>query len=395
MKPVKPIPATLSFDEAAAKTWDVAVVGAGCAGALAAHQVARRGLSVLLVDKAAFPRWKVCGCCINQRAQAALQSAGLHALLEENRALPLDKLRVAARGRSAQIPIPGYASLSRECLDAALVRSAIDAGAHFLPKTQASMGSVAEETRSLRLRTEGTEAEVVARLVLIADGLGGRLLRATDAFDSPVVSHSRIGAGALAAAAPDAYAPGTIYMACAQGGYAGLVRLEDGRLDIAAAFDAELVRREGGLPGAASFVLDQAGFPAIPGIDTLTWRGTPALTRTANRISAHRALVLGDAAGYIEPFTGEGMAWAMTSAVSVAELAPAAIEHFDTSVERAWSKTHRSIVTGRQMVCRAVAAGLRRPGLVSRSIDLLSYAPVLVSPFVRHVNAPMRLRKGD
>jgi len=394
MHSVIPIRATLALDEAAAATWDVAVVGAGCAGALAAQQVACRGLSVLLVDKAAFPRWKVCGCCINARAQTALHTTGLGTLLEGNGAVPLDTLRVAARGRSAEVPVPGYLSLSRERLDSALVQSAIDAGAHFLSKTQATMGAVTEETRSLRLRSDGGEVEVAARLVLIADGLGGRLLRATDAFDSPADAHSRIGVGAIATTAPDAYTAGTIHMACGEGGYVGLVRLEDGRLDIAAAFDAELVRREGGLPAAASSVLDQAGFPAIPGMESLTWRGTPALTRTANRLSAHRALVLGDAAGYVEPFTGEGMAWAMTSALAVAELTPAAVEHFDTSVERAWSKTHRSIVTGRQLVCRAVSAGLRRPGLVSRSVDLLSWAPVLVRPFVRHVNAPMRVRKG-
>ena len=385
---------TLSLNDAASATWDVAVVGAGCAGALAAHQVARRGLSVLLVDKAAFPRWKVCGCCINARAQTALRTAGLDTLLEANGAVPLDTLRVAARGRSAEVPVPGYTSLSRERLDAALSQSAIDAGAHFLSKTQATMGAVSEETRSLRLRSDDGEVAVAARLVLIADGLGGRLLRATDAFESPAEAHSRIGAGAIAATAPDAYTAGTIHMACGEGGYVGLVRLEDGRLDIAAAFDAELVRREGGLPAAASSVLYQAGFPAIPVMETLTWRGTPALTRTANRLSAHRALVLGDAAGYVEPFTGEGMAWAMTSAVAVAELTPAAVEHFDTSVERAWSKTHRSIVTGRQVVCRAISAGLRRPGLVYRFVHLLSWAPILAFPLIRHVNAPVRARNG-
>ncbi len=285
-------------------------------------------------------------------------------------------------------------SLSRERLDAALVQEAIEAGAHFLPKTQATMGAVTDANRSLLLRSGETEVEAVTRLVLVADGLGGRLLRATDSFDSPADEHSRIGAGAIAANVPETYAAGIIHMACSYGGYVGLVRLEDHRLDIAAAFDTELVRREGGLAGAASRVLDEAGFPGIPGINTLTWRGTPALTRTASRLSAHRALVLGDAAGYVEPFTGEGIAWALTSALAVAALTPAAVQRFDTGIERAWSKTHRSIVTRRQLVCRAVSAGLRRPGVVCRSIDLLSWAPVLVRPFVRHVNAPVRARKG-
>ena len=53
-------------------SWDVVVIGAGVAGGLAAFDCARRGLSVLLVEKRSFPRWKVCGCCFNANALAAL-----------------------------------------------------------------------------------------------------------------------------------------------------------------------------------------------------------------------------------------------------------------------------------------------------------------------------------
>src|SRR3954468_10803523 len=58
------------------RTWDVVVVGAGPAGSLAAYDLARRGLTVLLVDKATFPRWKVCGSCLSPQAQATLAAAG-------------------------------------------------------------------------------------------------------------------------------------------------------------------------------------------------------------------------------------------------------------------------------------------------------------------------------
>ncbi len=56
---------------------DVVVVGAGPAGALAARQAALSGLSVLLVDRAEFPRKKVCGCCLHPRGALALRRAGL------------------------------------------------------------------------------------------------------------------------------------------------------------------------------------------------------------------------------------------------------------------------------------------------------------------------------
>ena len=63
---------TLTFEEAASQTWDVLVVGAGPAGALAARQAGRRAASVLLVDKAMFPRYKVCGSRLNASALTPL-----------------------------------------------------------------------------------------------------------------------------------------------------------------------------------------------------------------------------------------------------------------------------------------------------------------------------------
>src|SRR5207244_156620 len=69
--------ATLELTEAARRVWDVIVVGAGPAGSLAALQLARRSLAVLLVDQAIFPRWKVCGSCLNLRALSTLAAVGL------------------------------------------------------------------------------------------------------------------------------------------------------------------------------------------------------------------------------------------------------------------------------------------------------------------------------
>ena len=67
----------------AGTSWDVVVVGAGPAGSMAALEIARRGPSVLLVDKARFPRYRVCGCCLNGRALSLLGSAGLGGLVDE------------------------------------------------------------------------------------------------------------------------------------------------------------------------------------------------------------------------------------------------------------------------------------------------------------------------
>ncbi|MGH6855526.1 MAG: FAD-dependent oxidoreductase, partial [Aestuariivirga sp.] len=81
--------ATLAISDALGWEWDVVIVGAGPAGAFAAHAMARRGLWVLLVDKAAFPRYKVCGACLNPRALAVLNGAGLGVLAERCGAEPI------------------------------------------------------------------------------------------------------------------------------------------------------------------------------------------------------------------------------------------------------------------------------------------------------------------
>src|SRR5207245_1595869 len=106
---------------------------------------------------------------------------------------------------------------------------------------------------------------------LAADGLGGQFLAGAGALTSPPARSSRVGAGGMADDAPDSFDPGCIYMACGTGGYVGLVRLEDGRLGVAAAFDREAVRRAGGPGAAAVRILREVGLPAVPGLAELPW----------------------------------------------------------------------------------------------------------------------------
>src|SRR5690349_2335568 len=113
------IAATTSLREAARRVWDAVVVGAGPAGSMAAREVARRGLTVLLVDRALFPRWKVCGCCLNAHALATLQDAGLRELIVDSGGVSLREIRLAAAGRDAHVSLCGGVSLSRETFDAA------------------------------------------------------------------------------------------------------------------------------------------------------------------------------------------------------------------------------------------------------------------------------------
>jgi len=359
----------------------VAVVGAGPAGALAACLLARRGVEVLLIDRAAFPRGKVCGCCLNGRALAALDAAGLSDLPRRLGAVPTREVLIASGGRSARLDMPGGVSVSRAALDDALVNEAVRAGATFLPSAEARLVGGGPEYRTLSLRIAGVTSLVRASVVLAADGLGGLLAARGGVTHAPAEVGSRIGAGAVMDA-PTFFAPGTVYMACGPHGYTGLVRLEDGRLDVACALDAAAVRGE--RPAAlAATIIRAAGWPVPEAILEVPWRGTAPLTRSAGTVAARRLFVLGDAAGYVEPFTGEGMAWAMASASALAPLAAGASAAWHDAYINRWKAAHRRIVTRRQTACRVLAFALRRPWLTAFAVRALSLFPALAWPVLR------------
>ncbi len=204
-----------------------------------------------------------------------------------------------------------------------------------------------------------------------------------------------MGAGCRVEEAPDFFDAGTIFMAVGKNGYVGLVRVEDGSLNVAAAFDPELVRRLG-TPGiAAAAIVSEAGFPPVVSLESAQWQGTARLTRRMEPLAEERMFVLGDAAGYVEPITGEGIAWALASARAIAPLALQAIERWHPRQGLAWSDTHRRLVLHRQLVCRASAIVLRKPWLTRLAFEVLSRAPGAAGLILQQLNAPPSFSKAS
>jgi 2-polyprenyl-6-methoxyphenol hydroxylase-like FAD-dependent oxidoreductase len=352
---------------------DAVVIGAGPAGAVAARELARHGCSVLLVDKSHFPRPKVCGCCVNVAAVNTLRKLGLGHVLANG--IPLRDVRIAAGRRSARVRLPGGVSLSRETFDAALVTEAIKAGVQFRDGVSAKFdnGEVCLSERPGLSRPPC--------VTVVASGLAGS--------DATPEAGSRIGAGVSvpADAVPAFFASGTIFMATGRGGYVGLVRVEDGRLDVAAAFDVDFQKSHGGLGPAAEAVLTEVGW-RVPGLAQLPWKGTPTLTRRAKLLAGERWFAVGDAAGYVEPFTGEGMAWAVMSGTALAPIAARGVQRWDASLVSEWEATHRRAIGSRQRVCRVVSRVLRSPSLTKFAVRALSVFPVLSRPVIASLNRP-------
>jgi flavin-dependent dehydrogenase len=161
--------------------WDAIVVGAGPAGVIAAHEVAKRGQRVLLVDKASFPRPKVCGGCLNLSMLATLERVGLTSAIHELDGVALNALRLTTGNHSATLPLPGGTSISREAMDAALIAAAVHDGVTFLSNTRVQWSEQADCRPQLELkqcRAGRSEAEpdkciVATSVVVIASGLAG------------------------------------------------------------------------------------------------------------------------------------------------------------------------------------------------------------------------------
>ena len=407
------IPATLTHQQAAATPWQALVVGAGPAGAAAAYRLAARGVRTLLVDRGVLPRWKVCGCCLSPAAVGELRrlecppTEPAHLPLG---VIPLNAVRVCHEGRSVLLPMTGGGIASREHLDTALVRHAISAGTHWLPSTQVM--SIADARRdgpgpvTLAVRSVADAASqpvmITADVVVLATGLADSVRVDADvaspeqAAATETAEDSRIGLGATLEPTALDLADGQLIMAVAREGYCGLVRLEDGRIDLAAAVDRRALGQHASPAQAMLAILSRAldGCAASPpftdAIMTASFRATPALTRQASLLAgaSGRILRIGDAAGYVEPFTGEGIGWALAAGRLVTEslLDPAAGSA--GSLRRPAEAASRYLAEHRRHFrplharCRRVSLALRRPALVLAAVQAARVAPWAASRLV-------------
>ena len=385
--------ATIDVPEAATKSWDVLVVGAGPGGAFAAREAARAGLATLLVERASFPRAKVCGGCLNHTAVETLRRAGLGDRLARLGGPAITTVRLRQERRHASIPVPPGVAVSRRTLDAMLVAAAIEAGARFLPETTAVLAPEPAETvragqRLVDLRFRGRPAvRAGARVVVVADGLGQTSLRTCDEFESLVSPDARIGIGSVGPAGVLALPPGTITMAIGRAGYAGAVTVEQGAVNVAAALDPLFVRKCGSPGRGVATVLEEAGVPVGGAFDSLDWHGTLPLTRRTPRPAGRRVLLVGDAAGYVEPFTGEGMAWALAAASAVTPFVRRGLREWDEPLEREWTATCDALTGRQRRICGMMARALRVPWAVRAAISLLGPWPSLARPVVAGLGA--------
>lgn len=365
------------------RLWDVVVLGAGPAGAIAARQLARRGCRVLLVEKAPLPRMKVCGGCLGGAALDQLEAAGLGGLPQRCGGVVLRSMQLASGGSVAEIPIGRRIAVSRQTFDAALVDEAVHAGVAVCDETTGQLHAATDPgSRRVTLRSGGVTITTRARAVLLATGVAPRHAGLT----THARRSSRIGLGAIVDLAAGDFVSPVLRMACGNDGYVGVAALAGRRLDVAAAVDPQALSAARSPANLVERILREAGLPPVSGLETATWRGTPALTHQTRPVGNYRCLLIGDAAGYVEPFTGQGIGWAIQSALAASALVPDFLDTWDESVARRWQRVYAKTLLRSHRKCDAISQLLRLKPVRQLAVWSLRRAPALARPVVRQLD---------
>ena len=329
---------------------EVLIVGAGPAGAVTAMLLARRGARVLLVDRARFPRDKLCGDTLNPGAMAILRELGVSDALERV-GLPLDGMIVTgATGVRVRGPYgrgQRGLSLMRRALDTHLIEQAVAAGVQFQDGVTVR-SAMLEQTddgspfvRGAVLTTaSGRAVRLPAGITIAADGR-----RSTLAFALGLARHPP---------RPRRWAIGAYFQ--------NVEGLESyGEMHVRRGHYLGVAPVPGGLTNACVVTSDRAGFSDPARLLERTLGGDPLLRERfarASRVSevsclgplavdvtAHGVpglLLAGDAAGFIDPMTGDGLRFALRGAVMVAEVASLCLEQSDVVGHRVLEAWRRS-----------------------------------------------------
>jgi geranylgeranyl reductase family protein len=323
----------------AASDADVLVVGAGPGGSTAAHALAQAGLDVLLLEKTGFPREKVCGDGLTPRAVKSLVALGIDTS-EANGFLRNRGLRILGGGMRLELPWPELASFPgyglvrpRLDFDELLARHAQKAGARLQEHT-AVTGPVLDDTGRVvgvtaKVGPERREHTYRAPLVVAADGSSARLALSMGIdkrddrpmgvavrryFQSPRHDDDMLESWLELRSDDGSLLPGYGWVFGVGDGTSnvGLGILNTTKAWQKTDYKDLLARWTAGMPGEWQFDEAHATGPVRGGALPMGFNRTPHCSRGV--------LLVGDAGGAVNPFNGEGIAYAMESGLLAAEV---------------------------------------------------------------------------
>src|SRR5436189_2077435 len=373
------------------ETFDVAIVGGGPAGSSCAAFCALAGLRTLVIEREKFPREKVCGDCLNPSCWGVLEHLGV---AQRVRDLPHSKLDsvefIAIDGHKVVVDLPigdnCEVSVKRSLFDDLLLTRARDVGADVREGTTVtavansngekicSQGPVARPdldtpqgrgySCAWNIGTDCGET-FLARILIGADGRNSTVARFRNLLPRP--ARERV---ALQAHIPLPRNFGRrIILQFLPEGYSGQAPVNDTELNLC------LVGRPPTISRLRQWAQRHFEIPT-----NQPWRTITPLTRSAVPCARENLLFIGDAARVVEPFTGEGIYYALRSG----ELAAGAIKKIIRGKDRQlalrdFARASAEMYHGRLWINRLARAAVLSPRIASFLIQAARVQPIFRS----------------
>ena len=365
---------------------DVLICGAGPAGVIASIVLARAGVRVRLLDRARFPRDKLCGDTLNPGALAVLERLGLGAVAAAG--VPIAGMIVTGEAGVRVAGPYGDAvrgrALPRAALDLALLGAASDAG------VQIEEGVLVREpalddgrvTGVLVAARDGGSLRLNAPVTIAADGAGSRLARALGLARHPARPR-RWAAGAYFEQVRDMQPFGEMHVR--RGRYIGVAPLPGG---LANACVVTADRRAASRPEALleqTLCTDAALAPRFAGARRITRvQCLGPLAVESSACGAPGLLLAGDAAGFIDPMTGDGLRFALRGAELAALEALRALEHGGGDAHTRLAAARHREFSHKWRFNRALRSLVGSPLAVSAAAHGATLAPQLLRHAIRY-----------
>ena len=358
--------------------FDVAIVGGGPAGSTCAAFCATAGLRTLLLERETFPREKVCGDCLNPACWPILRRLDV---AERVRALPHGRLDwidfIGINGRRLSIELPGgengEIAIKRSLLDQALLIRARESGATIFESTTVKAISAPDPRRDHWL-ISATQQTFRSRALVAADGRNSTVARLCGLL--PRSTKERI---ALQAHLPLPRGFGDrVVLEFRPEGYSGQAPVGNGELNLC------LVSVPGKIAPLREWAEARFEIPR-----DLSWRTITPLTRAPIAAGQPSLFLIGDAARVVEPFTGEGIYYALASA----DLAAKALVLQRSGgraedVAAAYSSAHGQLYRGRLWINRLARTAVLSPRLGSAFLALAGLHPGFLRGLTKRIVRP-------
>ena len=345
--------------------WDVTVIGGGPAGSTVAAFTAKAGLRTLLIDRAVFPREKVCGDCLNRGCWEVFDQLGVAAEIAR---LPSARLQWVAftniRGRQIQhrFPIDGppETGIRRSVLDHTLLLNAEKGGAEIWqgePVTGVEHGWLIKTGRR----------QVRTKFLVAADGRNSSVARFLGAF--PRTRTDRVACQTYFSSDR----PLHIALELNHLGYMGIGTVGQGAVNLC------IVARPKQIEELRSRISERFGLKPEQ-----HWNTVAPLSRRPVETDNPTLFYVGDAARVVEPFTGEGILYALKSGALAAE---SIIESHrkGPSFRHRYSERHRRMYAGRLWINHLARLSVLHPGISSNCLEMLRFWPWPLEQLTRQV----------